>query len=228
MSETGKSCAECAVRGEALCAALDENALAALSATGRRRRLARGESLSWAGHESAVCANLIQGMMKLTASTADGREQIVGIAYPADFVGRPFARDADVTVTALAPSELCVFPRGDFERALTGCADMERLLLRRTLETLDAARERMLMLARKTAGERVAWLLLDCARRAEAADGSEFDLPLTRGEMAELLGLTIETVSRQLTRLRARGIIATRGARGMAIRDAAALEAAAG
>ncbi|MEI9851246.1 MAG: Crp/Fnr family transcriptional regulator [Sphingomonas sp.] len=219
-------CADCAVRDRALCAGLSDAELAALSAIGQHRRLERGESLVWAGDESLVCASLVSGLMKLTASTADGREQIVALAWPADFIGRPFAGDAGFTVTALAPSVLCVYPRARFEAVLGSHAAMERLLLRRTLETLDAARERMLMLARRTAGERVARLLLDFAERA--GDGAAFELPLTRGEMAEVLGLTIETVSRRLTRLRAQGTIATHGARGIEVRDRAVLEAAAG
>jgi CRP/FNR family transcriptional regulator len=226
-----KICSDCAVRDRALCSSLDDEALRALNALGLRRRLRRGQALLWAGEESLICANLISGVLKLCAGTADGREQVVGLLYPADFVGRPWAELADFTVTALGDAELCVFPRGAFESLLEDHARMERLLLQRTLAALDEARARMLTLARLSAREKVAGLLLDLAERAQGCRALSFgpvtfDLPLTRGEMAEVLGLTIETVSRQLSRMKAQGAINLMGARGITIRDRAMLQVA--
>lgn len=223
-----QTCAECAVRDSALCASLSDAELGALNAISRKRRLARGEALVWAGDESLVCGNLLSGVLKLTASTADGREQIVGLVYPADFVGRPFAGQADFTVTAISDAELCVFPRGPFEQMLEDHKAMERMLLQRTLAALDEARGRMLGLARLSASEKVAGFLRDMAQRAGGCRATAFgpvtfDLPLTRGEMAEVLGLSIETVSRQLTRLKDKGAIVLNGARGITIRDHALL-----
>lgn len=230
--EAATICADCAVRDKALCGALSDTELEALNALGRRRALRRGETLIWAGEESAVCANLLSGVLKLTASTADGREQIVGLLYPADFVGKPYAGEADFTVTAVSDAQLCVFPRGPFEAVLEDHVRMERLLLQRTFAALEEARGRMLSLARLSAGEKVAGFLIDMADRTGGCRATgfgpvTFDLPLTRGEMAEVLGLTIETVSRQLTRLKDAGTIALPGARGVTIRDRQALETAA-
>ena len=226
-------CADCAVRHSSLCGALDERELAALNRIGHRRRLDRGETLAWSGDANQVCANLLSGVLKLTASTADGREQGVGVQYPADFVGQPFSEIQEFTVTAVSDAELCVFPRASFSHVLDDNAALERQLLVRTLDMLDASRRQMLMLGRHSAQEKVAAFLLDCAARAQAsratADGpSTFDLPMSRGEIAELLGLTIETVSRQLTNLRAAGIIATPGVRAVTIRDGRALAERAG
>ena len=224
-----QTCAECAVRDSALCASLSDAELGALNALGRRQKLKRGETLIWAGSASLVCANLLSGVLKLSATTADGREQIVGLLYPADFVGRPYADEADFTVTAASEAELCVFPRGPFERVLEDHARMERMLLQRTLAALDEARGRMLTLARASAGEKVAGFLRDMAARAGGCRATPFgpvtfDLALTRGEMADVLGLSIETVSRQLTRLKDQGAIALMGARGITIRDHRLLE----
>lgn len=218
------TCADCAVRDSSLCASLDDVELRALNQLGTRRHLARGEALVWAGDDSIICGNLLSGVLKLSASTGDGREQVVGLLYPADFVGRPYAEQADFTITAISDAELCVFPRGPFEQVLEDHARMERMLLQRTFAALDEARSRMLSLARMSAGEKVAGFLKDMAERADGcratADGPvTFDLPLTRGEMAEVLGMTIETVSRQLTRLKDKGAITLMGARGITIRD---------
>jgi|UniRef100_UPI0035CB7A4E CRP/FNR family transcriptional regulator len=225
-------CADCAVREHSLCGSLTDRELQALNALGRRQTVARGETVIWAGEESLVCANLLSGVLKLSASTSDGREQIVGLLYPADFVGRPYAREADFTVTALTDAELCVFPRKPFEGVLEDHVRMERLLLQRTFAALDEARGRMLMLARNSASEKVAGFLLGMADRAggsscRASDDGPvtFDLPLTRGQIADVLGLTIETVSRQLTKLKAAGIIALPGVRAVTIRDRVALQA---
>nr|WP_282572061.1 Crp/Fnr family transcriptional regulator [Roseomonas acroporae] len=211
-----------------------------MNAIGRHRSLARGQTLIWAGEEALVCANLLSGVLKLSAATADGREQIVGLLYPADFVGRPYAEDAEHTVTALTDAELCVFPRRPFEAALENHVHMERLLLRRTLAALDDARGRMLMLGRKTAEEKVASFLLDmgahlgaahpggagrCAPgKAAPASPAAFELPLTRAQIADVLGLTIETVSRQMTKLRRDGLIDLPAGRSVLIRNRPGLQ----
>jgi CRP/FNR family transcriptional regulator len=228
-------CADCAVRDQSLCGSLTDGELQSLNALGRRRAVVRGETIIWAGDDSIVCANLLSGVLKLSAATSDGREQIVGLLYPADFIGRPYTEEADFTVTALTEAELCVFPRKPFEGVLEDHARMERLLLQRTFAALAEARGRMLMLARSSAEEKVAGFLLGMADRAGSSGcrASEagpvtFDLPLTRGQVADVLGLTIETVSRQMTKLKTAGIIALPGVRAVTIRDRAALKARAG
>nr|WP_326521540.1 Crp/Fnr family transcriptional regulator [Sphingomonas abietis] len=220
------------MRDQALCGSLTDAELGALNRLGRRQTIARGETVIWAGDESIICGNLLEGVLKLSASSSDGREQIVGLLYPADFVGRPYADDADFTVTALTDAELCVFPRKTFEGLLEDHVRMERLLLQRTFAALGEARSRMLMLARSSAEERVASFLLGMADRAGSAscrampDGPvTFDLPLTRGQVADVLGLTIETVSRQMTKLKAAGVISLPGGRAVTLRDRDALRA---
>ncbi|WP_424140141.1 Crp/Fnr family transcriptional regulator [Roseomonas chloroacetimidivorans] len=217
------------VRDRTLCGSLNDEELATLNRLGRKRHLARGETLLWAGDEAVLCANLLSGVLKLSASTADGREQIVGLLYPSDFVGRPFAEEAEHNITALTDAELCVFPRKPFEEALENHVRMERLLLRRTLAALDEARARMLMLGRKTAEEKVASFLLDMASHlspggAGPAGEINFDLPLTRTQIADVLGLTIETVSRQLTKLKREGLIDLPSGRAVTIRSRGSLQ----
>ncbi|SFS03258.1 Crp/Fnr family transcriptional regulator [Sphingomonas jatrophae] len=225
---TAPVCSDCAVRDRALCGALDDVQLGALNRLGRRRRLAAGERFAWAGDESDVCANLLSGILTLTTSSLGGEEQIVGLLYPADFVGRPWATRADFTVTALAPAELCVFPREGFERVLAEHPAMERLLLERTLAALTEARGRMLTLARGSAEARIAGFLLDIAARAGGCSGAPglpvtFDLPLDRAGIARLLGLTIETVSRRLTRFERDGLVRLPARRAVTILDPDAL-----
>ena len=219
-----RTCEDCAVRDRALCAPLSDAELEAFASLGRRRRLARGESLVFEGDDNAVCANVLDGVLRVNATTPTGREQTVALLYPADFLGRPYAKSSAHSVTALTDVEVCVFPRALFERAIGECSPLENQLLRRTFDDLDRSRRWMLLLAKKAAGARVASLLVDMGERL-APDGEPFDLPLTRGEMADVLGLTIETVSRQLTRMARDGLIRLDGRRGIQLRDMAALEA---
>jgi len=233
--DEARPCADCSVRDRALCGTLSDAELVALNRIGRRRRLAAGETLALAGAPAEACGNVLRGALKLTAATADGREQIVGTLYPSDFIGRPYAERVEFTVTALTASEICIFPRAPFERLMEDHAALERELLDQAFAGLAAARTQMLTLARRSAGEKMAGFLLDMASRREAyasratADGPiTFTLPLNRGQIADLLGLTIETVSRQLTRFKAAGLIALPSVRGVTIRDEAGLRVIAG
>lgn len=231
-----RQCSVCGVRDKALCGSLNDAELAGLSRLGVPRRLGRGDTLIRADDPPFVCANVQSGVMKISSVTSGGREAIVGLLYPGDFIGRPFAEADDHDVVALTDVELCVFPRADFERALAEHRQMEQKLLQRTLAELDRARRWLMRMGHATAMARVAGFLDDMRRRLATSDCQPalagvgpvgFDLPLSRGEIADLLGLTIETVSRQMTRLRAAGIIDLPGGRAVIIRDSAALAKAA-
>jgi CRP/FNR family transcriptional regulator len=220
-------CQSCQVRDHAICAGLADPELQALSAIGRRRTIAPGQVLNWAGDANLACANLVSGILKVTSSTADGREQIVGLLFSGDFVGQLFLQEATLTVTALTESDLCLYPRERFEDVLRGSHALDHALLRRTMASLNDARERMLTLGKRAAPERIAGFLLDLARRA-AQDGCDpsvaLQIPISRGDMADYLGLTIETVSRQLTRFKAMGAIAlAKGGRSLDVTDMAIL-----
>lgn len=225
------SCETCVVRNRAICASLNGGEVAELNRIGRRRKVRRGETVIWEGDESPVVANVIDGMLKLTTATGDGREQIVGVAFPSDFIGRPFGASSRNSVTALADSELCIFTRENFDGFAKSHPELEHELLERTLTELDKARAWMLLLGRKSAGERVASFLLEMSNRLArqdctpgAASIDRFELPLSRQQIADILGLTIETVSRQLGRLREAGIILTPDRRTIEIVDRPALE----
>ena len=223
-------CADCTVRDQALCSTLSDLELARLNAVSRHQSVAKGATLMWAGDESIVCGNVLSGVLKMTAATADGREQIVGLLYAPDFVGRPQGGELPFSVTALTDTELCIFPRAPFQQMLEDHLAMERLLLRRTMTALDEARSRMLLLARGTAEEKLAGFLLEMTDRAldagTAHSGGEisFELPLSRAQIADVLGLTIETVSRQVTHLRTAGIVALPGGRMITVLDRTALQ----
>lgn len=226
-------CTTCNVRNRAICSDLDNAEINALNAIGHRRRLAPGEQLLWEGEEAIVVANVIEGLMKLSTSTADGKEQILGLAYPADFIGRPFGQETPYSVEALTDVMVCVFRRTDFDRFAREHPRLEHKLLERTLAELDRTRRWMLLLGRMTAEQRLASFLLDLSQRFPPTLGTDvtggaFALQLTRSQIADVLGLTIETVSREFTKLKKAGIIALPNRKEVAIEDRDALEDLAG
>lgn len=225
------ACQACAVRNRAICADLDPAEIALLNRIGRHRRLASGEQLLWEGDDAVFVANVIEGVLKLSSQTVDGREQILGMAFPSDFLGRPFGNTTPYGVEALTDAYVCVFPRADFDRFAREHPRLEHKLLERTLTELDRTRRWMVLLGRMTAEQRLAAFLLElserlapatCGSAAGAAD--RFDLPLTRQQIADVLGLTIETVSRQFTRMRGEGTIELPSRREVAILQREVLE----
>ena len=231
------ACELCVVRNRAICSAVDTKELDALNAIGRRRTLRAGESLIWEGEDSVLVANVIDGVLKLSTGTEDGREQIVGVVYPSEFIGRPFGGTSGYGVTALTEAKVCVFSRRDFDAFAREHPSLEHKLLERTLGELDRTRRWMLLLGRKSASEKVSSFLLEIFERMGMPKGCELrfddrpttlELPFSRQQIADILGLTIETVSRQFTRLKAAGIIDLPSRRGLRVLDQAALEAEAG
>ncbi len=229
-------CSDCGVRHRSLCSSLTDEELAEIMPLAQHRQLARGDALLHEGDAPLVCANVQAGVLKIASVTRNGAEAIVGLLYPGDFIGHPFAGSHAFDVVALTQVDLCVFPRPAFEQMLGDHRRMEQMLLSRTLGELDRARGWLVQMARATAAAKVAGFLGDMAQRMVPSDcqrsqgvgiGARFELPLSRGEIADLLGLTIETVSRQMTRLRAAGIIGLPGGRGIIIANPAALSAAA-
>lgn len=226
-------CATCAVRHRAVCGALSETELAHVNGISRRTRLPAGSIIFHAQEEASFFANIVSGVVKLSKSLVDGRQQIVGLQFSPDFLGRAYGGENPYFAEAVTEVELCQFPKNKFEKLLFEFPMLEQTLFERTLNELDSAREWMLLLGRKTAVEKVATFLLLLARRAgdqgcvpDADSGAiRIVLPITRADIADYLGLTIETVSRQITRLKSREIIQMINNRTIAIPDLTALEA---
>lgn len=223
------SCTSCVVRNRAICSALDNGEVLALGKIGRHHHLVPGQTLIWEGENSMVVANVIDGVLKLSTSLGDGREQIVGVVYPSDFIGRPFGTHTQHSVTALTEAHVCTFSSADFDRFAREHPQLEHKLLERTLAELDRTRRWLLLLGRMTATEKLANFLIDLSERlvspdcAPAGPLNTFDIPFGRQQIADILGLTIETVSRRLNDLKAQKIIAVPSRRRIEILDRAAL-----
>jgi CRP/FNR family transcriptional regulator, anaerobic regulatory protein len=220
-----QDCGECPIRHRAVCARCETDELARLEQIKYYRSYQAGQTVIWSGDRMDFVASVVSGVATLAQTMEDGRRQMVGLLLPSDFVGRPGRAVASYDVTATTDLVMCCFRRKPFEEMIVSTPHISQRLLEMTLDELDAAREWMLLLGRKTAREKIASLLAILARRdaslrAAAAPGAlVFMLPLTREQMADYLGLTLETVSRQMSALRKDAIIVLEGNRHVTVPD---------
>ncbi|GGA93780.1 transcriptional regulator FnrL [Allosediminivita pacifica] len=220
-----QDCGDCPIRHRAVCARCESDELQALEEIKYYRKYEAGSHVIWSGDRMDFVGSVVSGIATLTQTMEDGRTQMVGLLLPSDFVGRPGRTTASYDVTATTDMVMCCFRRAPFEQMMTRTPHIAQRLLEMTLDELDAAREWMLVLGRKTAREKIASLLSIIARRdatlnLRGTDGPlVFDLPLTREAMADYLGLTLETVSRQISALKRDGVIVLEGKRHVTIPD---------
>lgn len=222
-----EECRNCPVRSLALCGAVGEEAGEALEALVRRKRITRSETLAWQDEPSPVVGIVRKGLVKLTVTDCEGDEQIVGIARAGDFIGRPFGGPLPYGIGAATTAEICVFPRNAFDSLATRFADLGHALLKLTLDELERTRRWLGMLGKKNAGQKLAAFLVEFAATRSEGQVTEvaptIDMPFRRHQIADVLGMTVETVSRQFTELRKRRIIDLPTSRQIVLRDPDAL-----
>ncbi|MTJ03767.1 transcriptional regulator FnrL [Sediminimonas qiaohouensis] len=225
ISVVSHDCEDCPIRHRAVCARCESDELRHLEEIKFYRTFEAGQTVVWAGDRMDFVGSVVSGIATLTQTMEDGRTQMVGLLLPSDFVGRPGRDGAAYDVVATTDLVMCCFRKKPFESMVTTTPHIAQRLLEMTLDELDAAREWMLVLGRKTAREKIASLLSIIARRDATLNlrGTEgplvFDLPLTREAMSDYLGLTLETVSRQISALKRDGVIELQGKRHVTVPD---------
>jgi CRP/FNR family transcriptional regulator, anaerobic regulatory protein len=203
------ACLDCDVRHTAICAALADDEVAELEAIMTGRQLAGEEMLVQAGDRLTRVYSLTSGMLRLSIDLPDGRRQITGFLMPGDYLGLAEEEVHSATAEAVAPSRLCSFPVADMHALMARFPRLQERLNRFTRSALRQARDNQMILGRLTPVEKLASFLLSLSHRAAAHGGaaSPVALPMSRTDIADYLGLTIETVSRSFTKLRAAGLI---------------------
>ena len=192
-------------------------------------RLAAGTSLDLCEADARIVF-LASGATKLVAHASQARDQIIAFHFAGDLYWGPVSDNYSYSLCALRDTQLLTFAADRFLETVEEEPMVARLLIDKVALALRRNREKIVALGRKTAAERVAVFLLAMAERIGAASGtgSLLDLPMSRRDIAESLGLTIETVSRQLTHLREAGLIRTEGRSCITLLDPARLRAEAG
>jgi len=225
-SELPILCQSCEARHQGMCGALSPEQLVSLSRHTRRVHHAAGDELLADAMPITSYANVLSGVIKLSKVLEDGRQQVVGLQFAPDLLGRLFATESRVAAEAASDVDLCVVSKSALESIVRENPALEHRIMLQTLRELDEAREWMVTLGRKTAQEKVASFLYLIASHIDPAHGepcANFDLPLSRNDIGDFLGLTIETVSRQISKLKADGVIEITNYRHVAVPDLARL-----
>lgn len=224
---TSQDCGRCEIRHLAFCGALDARHLDEIQEIMQTRRVAAGGHVIHEGDEALSVFNVASGSIKLYKLLADGRCQITGFLLPGDFCGIATDGTYAYSAEALEPSEICSMPRRKLEAVFSRHPELERRLLAIVSHELSVAQDQMLLLGRKNAVERLAAFLLRQSARSERIGwpADPVQLPMSRADIADYLGLTIETVSRTFTKLKDEGAIRLPTKTVVELADRARLEA---
>jgi CRP/FNR family transcriptional regulator, anaerobic regulatory protein len=205
----GQTCADCAVRPFSICASLDETEMREFAHLGRRVHFSPCETVFAQEDMTTSVYNLLEGVMRLYKLLPDGRRQIVGFALPGDFLGMTITGRHGVSADAIGPVTVCRFARIPFTRFIEDRPHLLRRITELAVRELGQARDHMVLLGRRSAEEKVATFLIGWRDRLVRLRGpsATVPLPMSRQDIADYLGLTIETVSRTFTKLEREGVI---------------------
>jgi CRP/FNR family transcriptional regulator len=179
-----------------------------------------GETVVFEADQAANVYSLTAGLLRLSKLLPDGRRQIAGFLFPGDFLGITMEEEHAFTAEAIAPSALCKFQRRQFDEFISSHPELERRLYAVAAHELAAARQQLVLLGRKTATERIASFLMMLAGRCHShRDGPDIPFPMSRADIADYLGLRIETVSREISALKVKRVIQLTGRQSFRIID---------
>lgn len=220
------ACGQCEARHHSLCDAVPDGDIARLAAIASVAHAAPGTTFIQEGDPAMHFFNISSGTVRLCKLLPDGRRQITGFMGMGHFLGLAVSDTYAFSAEAVDEVRYCRFSRARMRTLLDDYPAMEKRLLTIAATELVAAQEQMLLLGRKTARERLASFLMAQSRQGVLCQASRqrFPLPMSRGDIADYLGLTIETVSRTFTKLKSEGFIDLPVANEVIIRAPVALE----
>jgi CRP/FNR family transcriptional regulator len=200
----------CPVRPLAICSGLSTDQLPDLEKIVTHSVVKAGGTIFDEGEKAAYRYNLTVGCVRIYKLLGDGRRQIIGFLFPGDFLGLAIGDEYAYGAEAVTETHLCRFPSRELEQLFNRYPNLEKRLLDAASHELAVAQEQMVLLGRKMAEEKVVTMLLTLSKRARRRGEAENPvyLPMTRGDLGDYLGLTMETVSRTITELKAASLIA--------------------
>jgi CRP/FNR family transcriptional regulator len=213
------------VRAVAACGSLEDWELERLESITASKVYEAGQAVFDEGDEPRFMYNLTEGIIRLVKLLPNGRRQIVGFVFPGDMLGLASHGAYTCSAEAIGTVKVCRFPREKLLGLLEEFPNLKSRLLDIAADELSEAQEQMLLLGRKSPVEKVSsflWRLHKENMRCGGAD-NRIDLGMGRIDIADYLGLTIETVSRTFTKLRNDGVIRLEGANHVLIADEEAL-----
>ena len=203
------TCTHCDLGSASFCAGLSTEQFRRFMAVLGQATVESNTAVFREGDPALYLYTITAGAVKLYKLLSDGRRQIVAFLFPGDFFGLSLNGTYAYTAEAMLPLMLCRFPRRKLDALFDELPMLEKKLLGATAQELAAAHDQMLLLGRKTAREKLASFLVMLGRRLSIKQEPSqlITLPMSRSDIADFLGLTIETVSRTLTGLRREGLI---------------------
>lgn len=197
-------CFQCPARTSDLCSGLPDRQLEDLFAASTRLTLGRGQTLVFEGDPANHVYNISRGTMMLTRLGPDGRRQILAFLFRGHMIGFTAETEYRFNAEAVSDVELCRFDKAKLEELFCQHAQLEKQFRLVAMKVIEANQELIFTLGRRSAVERVAAFLLFLEQTQEQLGeaGKTIPLPMTRTDIADYLGLTIETVSRAFTKLK--------------------------
>ena len=204
------ACDLCDVRERSICAELSVRELIQVEKTMARRTVEKGRALMEEGEPNDSLYVLVQGSFRLSKHLEDGRRQITGFLFPGDFVGVRSTAASAYTAEALEDSRVCHFPHRFLEAIAADSPGVKDRLIARGQTEYHKAQDHIVLLGKKTAEERVESFLRMVAKSIGVNDEEGYastPLPMPRQDIADYLGLRLETLSRTLAGLKKKGAI---------------------
>jgi len=199
----------------------------ALASLGTIAHFSRNHMIFAEGDTADYSYKVLAGAVRLSKMMSDGRRQIAEFALPGDFFGINWLDDHAVSAEALNDVTLVCYSRGRLDRLCDENHDVREEIFSNLRHDLWAAQNHLVILGRQSALERVASFFVHLARRSRSTDKNKIEIPMTRQDIADYLGLTIETVCRMLTKLKISGTIDIPDRHTIVVRNMAALKRAA-
>jgi CRP/FNR family nitrogen fixation transcriptional regulator len=177
----------------------------------------QNEEIYGEGEPADQVYKVVRGVVRTYKLLDDGRRQIAAFYFPGDIFGLEPSEDYGATAEAVVTAHVAVFQRRQIHAAASRSVEVARELWSRAALNLHHAESHMLLLGRKTALERVEAFLVEMSQRSQRA--GHLNLPMSRRDIADYLGLTLETVSRALSQLQSEGGLQLSGARKIELRS---------
>lgn len=175
-----------------------------------RRTVAKGKPLMEEGEPNDSLYVVVQGSFRLSKHLEDGRRQVTGFLFPGDFIGVRATAESAYTAEALEDSHVCHFPHKFLDAIAADCPGVKDRLIARGQTEYHKAQDHIVLLGKKSAEERVESFLKMVAAaigRTDENGAAETPLPMPRQDIADYLGLRLETLSRTLSVLKKKGAI---------------------
>jgi CRP/FNR family transcriptional regulator len=202
-------CAACKIRSYSFCRCLPEEQLKTFAKISDEKKFEDKKTIFLQQEQSKNLYNITKGNVKIYRLLTDGRIQIIGFLYPGDFFGSYKKEKYNYSAESIGDLQVCVFDQVSLDNYLEKNMNLAKELLHMTSHELTLAQDRMMVLGKMNANERVAKFILNISdqRFRIGWQNNPISIPMTRQDIADYLGLTLETISREFTKLKIANVI---------------------